>query len=355
MKRVFLMLFVLGLSMTALAQPPEAALIIVTDTGMQMEEDGLCTLPEAVFSAGIYTVMPPAEGECALGGGRARIVLQSGQTYRVDLKPHELFTIPDENTPSTAFPVTFPQGGITITTDGEEPATIIRDENSEPFRLFFVAMHASLTLENIILSGGMLEQGLGGAVHSRGELTLEDVVLHGNSALAGGALLSIGTLTMRRSSVHSNQARDGGGLMLTGLAAIEDTQITDNSATLNGGGIHMDGFAVPANITLTRVTIADNTAINGGGVYNMVASLTLVDSVIENNSANGGNGGGLYYHDFDQINLLNLIDSTVRGNSAAYGGGLFSLTGALRLENSSILDNSASTRGADIYLPPPPG
>ena len=87
----------------------------------------------------------------------------------------------------------------------------------------------------------------------------------------------------------------------------------------------------------------------GGGVFNnSFASLTLNNSVINNNSVVGNvaySGGGIYNQYNASINLNNtLISNNIAENS---GGGIYNF-GNLILSNSQVSDNEAQT-GAGIW------
>src|SRR5262249_53187348 len=101
-------------------------------------------------------------------------------------------------------PNAYPVVNSTITIVGNG-ATIARDPNAPPFRLFTVAgpdiqatpgypSTGSLTLRNLTLSGGLARggngadgggggAGLGGAIFSAGAVSMENVTLSGNQAV----------------------------------------------------------------------------------------------------------------------------------------------------------------------------
>lgn len=106
-----------------------------------------------------------------------------------------------------------------------------------------------------------------------------------------------------------------------------------------------------ANVTLSGVTIANGNgtgAINSGhdgGISNW-GSLTLINSVVRNNSANG-NAGGIGSSLNSRLILRN---STVQNNSAATiaGGGIFVQNSIASISNSAIHDNSAAGVGGGL-------
>jgi Chlamydia polymorphic membrane protein (Chlamydia_PMP) repeat len=81
----------------------------------------------------------------------------------------------------------------------------------------------------------------------------------------------------------------------------------------------------------------------GGGIYNATGTLTLINSTVSGNRADGS-GGGIY----NATGTLTLINSTVSGNLADSGGGITNDSGALKLINSTIADNTSHRPGGGI-------
>lgn len=114
------------------------------------------------------------------------------------------------------------------------------------------------------------------------------------------------------SSVHDNETTSsGGGIAVTnraGLVMNDQATVVDNTAGENGGGIFTEySAATPANptsLTMNGGTVARNTALGsekgGGGIFfdgqaNKTVTLFISgDSVIIDNSAPNGHGGGIY-------------------------------------------------------------
>ena len=120
----------------------------------------------------------------------------------------------------------------------------------------------------------------------------------------------------------------------------------------NGGGIQTYG---DVDLTLSKVTIADNSADVGGGLATIPvgqpSDLTIEDSTISGNSA--GEGGGVYFLS-SSGGELEIRNSTISGNQATAndGGGIF-LSGtdpaSASVRSSTITGNSADDRGGGIY------
>jgi predicted outer membrane repeat protein len=108
--------------------------------------------------------------------------------------------------------------------------------------------------------------GLGGGVYvSRdAELDLAGVAIRGNHAGAGGGIYSEGRLTVRDSTISGNQALTGGGVAVDrGEATLSNTTVSGNTAVETGGGIRSTG----ATLGLANATVAGNQAPAGAALH----------------------------------------------------------------------------------------
>ena len=95
--------------------------------------------------------------------------------------------------------------------------------------------------------------------------------------------------------------------------------ISGNSADQGqGGGIYNDGLDGSARMTITNSTISGNTAWPGGGISNN-GTMTITNTTLSGNSDNGYNiGGGILNY-----GTLTIANSTLSGNSAYSGGAIY--------------------------------
>ncbi len=128
----------------------------------------------------------------------------------------------------------------------------------------------------------------GGAIYSEIDLNLLSTSFSGNQALSGsgGAIYSQGDLTVTHSKFTGNTAKtDGGAVYVGGASAnMDNTLIADNTASGNGGGIYFADAAVAA--VLTNLTIANNTAAAGGGIYTNGGNVSVRNSILWGNKGN---------------------------------------------------------------------
>jgi hypothetical protein len=147
--------------------------------------------------------------------------------------------------------------------------------------------------------------------------------------------------------------REGGGIHVRiSTLTLMESIIANNTACRDGcccagGGI----YNYFGNVRVFSSTISSNVATgDGGGIYSYggtpPATLTIVNSTLLNNRSNNLYGGGI----FSAGTLLTILNSTISGNSASYGGGLYhvGLTGA-DLDNVTITDNSAPNVTGGVY------
>ena len=116
-------------------------------------------------------------------------------------------------------------------------------------------------------------------------MTIVNSTLSGNNAGNGGAIYhSRATLTVFGSTISGNNAVRGGGIYRQGgsLVVINST-VSGNTSVQEGGGIRIAGSSP---VTISNVTITDNTASTGYGIYNSSGNgFTLKNTIL------AGNGG----------------------------------------------------------------
>jgi hypothetical protein len=104
--------------------------------------------------------------------------------------------------------------------------------------------------------------------------------------------------------------------------------------------------------------VSGNTAsIFGGGILNVLGTLTVDRSMVSGNTVTGFDLGGIHFLG-EGGGILNdgtmtVSGSTLCGNSADLGGGIFSDGFPTTVRNCAFTDNSA-TRGGGIYFGPIP-
>jgi hypothetical protein len=161
------------------------------------------------------------------------------------------------------------------------------------------------------------------------------------NATYGGGVFNNGNLTLTNVTISDNSAMYGGGLESIGTATLTNVAISGNTATYSGGGLENEG-----PLSLTNCTISGNSVTNSaglGGGFCDIYRATLTDCTLSGNS--GSRGGGVV----DVALSLTLIDCTISGNSGTSGGGLLNYAQAA-VTNCTISGNSASSGGGVLNV-----
>lgn len=189
----------------------------------------------------------------------------------------------------------------------------------------------------------------------------------GNTGSSGGAIYGEFTnFTLRDSLVTGNEAGTGGGVYLdSAVVAVIGSEISSNRSANGGGGLYVDADNDPVGgLTTDTVTITDSIVRNnralagsGGGVY--IDDETGGEALFERTTIAGnrssGNGGGIQFYGHHGPSTIR--QSTISGNSAGGPGGGFSFDtaypgspGRLLVENSTVSSNKSDTNGGGAYI-----
>lgn len=175
-----------------------------------------------------------------------------------------------------------------------------------------------------------------------------------NKGLGGGIYSYESTLTVTDSTISGNEAKGS-----TSLIWYNSKDEISSEALGNGGGICAVGKK--SDVTLDGVTVTGNKATyskkgTGAGIEAQGGSLTVKDSTISNNEAQG-NGGGIFSA---EGNELNISGSTIQGNKADNGGGIHmgeardtsKTPSKATITDTKILENEAigSGEGGGVYV-----
>jgi len=196
----------------------------------------------------------------------------------------------------------------------------------------------------------------GGALYNEGVVTSTNSVFEFNQALlAGGGIANVqvgqGQLLMTGGRISNNQVTTatidgaggggyGGGINAFKAITLTDLTLNNNSAPAGGG------LSCWCDALLQRVLIRNNMArtSNGGGIIHAYGTVKITDADIADNSA-GQDGGGISTLTGGALNVLN---ATVRANAASTGGGVAMSQGAVGITNTTVSGNTASTRGGGL-------
>ncbi|MBQ6342357.1 MAG: InlB B-repeat-containing protein [Anaerolineaceae bacterium] len=279
---------------------------------------------QAQLDAGVSSITLP--GNATAGPDDQALTTKSGTAVTINLNGYTLDRgNPESSTSAGGFIVVKPVDGSVI------------------------VAQSNLTLTGPgTITGGNKDGNGGGIRVESGNLNIgKDVVITGNKASGNGGGIYMndtsGYLSLTKATVSGNSAGNGGGICLDAAssASISGSTISGNTASDSGGGIN-------------AATAVDSLSIDFG-------------SLIENNIARTGDGGGIYSDaqnttigNFESMiavgSPLSATDPTViRGNAAqnrdfSDGGGIYTYSGSLKIDKFCVIENnSAALEGGGIY------
>ena len=230
-----------------------------------------------------------------------------------------------------------------------------------------VLMHSGsrIGVNGLNVTAGVAHDALGGGcIYSSGdvgllETTLSDceVSTSGIVAAKGGGLRAMRGVVLRRSRVTGNRAHaaqadaDGGGIHAQYVISAFQNTISGNTASgdgshyARGGGVFASGY-----LRLDDITVSDNQADSGGGIYvgylSQFVTPRLGNATISSNHASGAAGGILAGRS------IRLYNSTLTNNTAVFdfGAGIYLAAGDADLHSTIVANNSTGDglNAADI-------
>ncbi|PKO13526.1 MAG: hypothetical protein CVU39_18560 [Chloroflexi bacterium HGW-Chloroflexi-10] len=182
-------------------------------------------------------------------------------------------------------------------------------------------------------------------------VTLENLTIwNGSGTQGGGAKVSNGaSLTLNGVTLKDNRAANGAGVYLegTGNLTVSNSTFTNNIATGNGGGIFKAGTGT-LNVTSSTFggsSSVRNQALNGAAIYLAEGAATISGGSFSSNTASGS--GGAFY--LANGTLQTSSGVLISSNTATLnGGGIYQAGGTLTLTEST-LNNNAAVLGAGVY------
>jgi CSLREA domain-containing protein len=247
-----------------------AATITVTTTADTVANDGQCSLREAITASETHGRSGSAPGECPAGTGSDTIML-GPHSYTLALTGP-----PDDANATGDLDIT--AGAITINGAGEAASTI----NATGIdRVIDVLAGASLTLQQLTITGGHAPDGGAGALGAPGSPGIggapggPSLGGAGGGGAGGGGIRNAGTLVLQSVAVTGNRAGSGG----VGGAAQNGGAGGGSPVGAGGAGGRSDGGNGGAGGA-------------GGGVESTGGSVTIIDSSFSDDNSGDGGGGG---------------------------------------------------------------
>jgi hypothetical protein len=311
---------------------------VLPGDGICADGIGLCTLRAAVMEAnaqlgpneihlpaGTYVLSLAGAGEDAaatgdldfidattlIGAGAATTIIDGAGLDRV---LHNTVLPGVTNPPEVAVSgVTLGNGGGDLSLGGAvynagrmRLTEVAVEESAADFFGGGIENDGSMTVERSTIGPGNGAE-YGGGIFNFGELEITDTTIDGNDAgNQGGGMYNFGESSIAGSTFSGNDAvTDGGGVVNDGgVMEIVNSTISGNQAGMRGGGLANGGVTpgfrlpgpavhgIPAHLDTLNVTIAHNSAAEGGNFVHVEGSTaTLKNSLIANPSQGGDCSG----------------------------------------------------------------
>jgi len=230
----------------------------------------------------------------------------------------------------------------------------------------FNGPNALLTINGGMISENSTTRAGGGIENNAGFVTLNNLTLNNNlAAINGGGLHTSGpgTVTMSGGEAQGNVANAEGGALwnsASGSMVIEAALIQGNRASgadadQGGGGLFSDGGLLSVSNSTIISNTADGAAGSGGGILVVPGStLQVAGGVIANNHANRAGGGIEVNGTTEKMAYATITAIELTGNStgAAPGnGGALHITGAaeVKVSEATVTDYQAAAEGGGLW------
>jgi predicted outer membrane repeat protein len=172
---------------------------------------------------------------------------------------------------------------LTIAGPGANLLTVSGNNSS---RAFSVGLGGALSISGLTIAHGSAPAVFGGAIFSKGALSVTNCILSNNTSGVGGAIATeiAGSLTVAGCTFVGNSAVGNGGAILASEVpcTVINSTFSGNSGH-DGGALYIDNQG-----TIVNCTISGNSAeaSGGGGIFVTEGTLNLQNTII------GGNTGG---------------------------------------------------------------
>lgn len=355
-----------------------ASIFTVTTFNDEVNQNGQCSLREAIVAANTNTV----SADCGNGALVTTINLASG-TYTLTIDNPE----PQEGPPYRLDDDSGLYGDLDITDTlslvGAAPnLTIISGlsvantnrilqihrgtvnlsnlsliEAHSPWDGAAIYNQGELTLNNVNLNNNHTvfnynynantERLHGGAIYNAGHLSISNSGLASNRTsgglydFKGGAIYSIAPLTITTTIFRENQAVEGGAIYSTSpnnQLTINSSEFIDNAAVfVNDNELSLGGALWLNNpATISNSIFRGNEAVGAGAIY-ALKDVAITNSIFDSNSAGSGNGiaHGTAIHSKGHAIINHSIFKSNGGGSAAIGN-----VGTMQINRTTIINNT---------------
>lgn len=267
--------------------------------GGAMYNEGTLILDNVTFNNNI------AQTPKAVGGGAMALVATNGNAVSTTIK-NSTFT----NNSTESNPVYENNGGA-IYVYGT--SRLVGDNTLKISDSLFESNHTNKT-------GGAI--GVNNLGPSNFEIEIKDTTFTKNKSTGYGGAIDVTTGGTGKVTINLDHA----------------TFNSNESSKSDGGAIAYEKGNITSNIS--NSTFTNNTANNGGAIYNGIKNLTISNTIFDGNKTNdGGKGGAIYNAGNISLNQTEFKQSTdtiyMANDSAAVFSGTNTLNGSISSENAT--------------------
>ncbi len=249
--------------------------------------------------------------------------------------------------------------------DASNFANDVDTGKSEGGGAIFVGSASNVTIDNSTFTGnnsntvGGAIATRGNSNGQESSLQISKSTFKGNTSGVAGGAISIGSksegtvegqpLSITESDFIENSSNKGGAIYSKGKLTIEGGRFSKNDSTAEGGAILNSG----GTLTVTNATFDGNTGASGGAIYsnhsNNIGALKITNGSFIGNSATNGNGGAIFAGLETTLSLENV---TFEDNTAKGAGGAISTaaTSTTFKGNNVFKNNKVGDKKNDINI-----
>ena len=222
-----------------------------------------------------------------------------------------------------------------------------------------VACEALVVLDHVEIANNSAHEA--GGVFVAGTLSAREVNVHDNVATVGAgglqATRGAASIQLRDSFIENNHGGSTGGVLATAIGGTATVSVLTSKFTgnvgSNTGGVM--AFGAASDVTIDASQFVGNTSTGGGGaIFSNTtggeAKVVISQSTFADN--HGGSGGALFVRGTTSSSDVTISSSTFTANQSLRGGGSIAAntgSGKVRVEHSTIVDSQGS-QGGGIWL-----
>ena len=217
---------------------------------------------------------------------------------------------------------------------------------------------AVYTTHNVIITNTTIidsasKSGNGGAIYGLNVKVTNSTLSNNAANRNGGAIYAVENITIANSTFSNNTAStSNGGAMYSGNdISITNCTVSDSSAAEKGGAIYSgageSNYTISPNVVLSNSTFSSNTATSGGVLYttgHYYHHAKFMDSTFIDNVAVSGGVAHV------ENSSLSIINSVCNNNEASEDGGVLDMIfSSVSIRDSSLSGNNAGNNGGVFY------